>query len=967
MALESLERFAELAVSLGEPFAGAGNLPVRLDDPHIVWFVEHGALDVFVAEYRHDDPAADHKHLLRAATGRLVFGLDEAAAGTSLGLVAKGLPGSRLRRLRLEALLRNDPGDMLPYQVDAWIAEFSAAVARDIHPRPRPDLVIAAGEELNPEAGCVVSARRGVVWTATDGAAFLGTEEPPEHGVGMIPLTPASWLTLPAAAHVRGVSSCVLDSEERLPAALAEFHALALSAEQLNRQLLLADEMNWQTARAAWRRQNEENARRSLFDVLAPARATRHEHDTALAAALEWIGRHEGIAFSQPPRAATPEAQPSLTAVLAASGVRGRKVKLSAEDRWWRGDSGALLAFSRAGDRPVALLPGGAGRYRMVDPLSGRTERVTAERARGLSPDAWFFYRPLPVARAAARQGLLHLVGKNMGGDLVRFVAAGLLAGLLALAPAVIVGMLTDRVLPTAASGALLELTFGLAGIAVLGALLQMLQGTSLMRLEGRAAARIGAAIWDRVLGLQLGFFRRYTAGELTMRLMTFQTLRDQVSGVVANALLSVIFLTPTFALIFLYSAPLGWLSLVIGSFSLALTVVFGLLQIVPQRHRYAAARHFAGALIQFIAAMGKLRTTGAEGTAFAAGARGYRAQQQAVLQIDRLGTHLVAFSTAMPAIAAAALFTLVLLQPPGTTAIGDFLAVYAATIVFYVQVVRLGQSFEAIAAIVPGFQQAAPILTATPEARPGRTAADHLYGEILFDHVSFRYADDGPLILNDLTIRARPGEFVAIVGRSGAGKSTLIRLALGLEQPSAGGVYYDGRDLAHLNPLTVRRQIGVVVQDGALRLGTVLDNITAGQDLTVDDAWRAAHLAAVDGDIAAMPMGMFTPVNDNTRMTFSGGQEQRIRIAAALARKPRIVFLDEATSWLDSQTQAEVMGGIERITATRIVIAHRLSTIRKADRIYVLDAGRVVQEGRFDELYETTGPFRDLMRRQVV
>ena len=955
------DAMAELAVSLGEPFAGAANLPVRLDDPHVVWFVEHGALDVFLAEFQDAGPASSHKHLLRAAEGRLVFGLDEDAAATSLGLIAKGLPGSRLRRLPLAALLRAAPGALLADQADAWITEFSQAVARDIHPRPRTDLTITPGQHLDTEPGCAVSARRGVVWVAADDAAFLGTEEPSENGV--MPLTPASWLTL--AGPAQGLSSRTLAGEGRLPAALAEFHRLALGAEQLNRRLLLADEVNWQTARAAWRNQNEKDARRSLFDVLDPGRAAPAGRGTALAGALERIGRQEGITFRLPQPA--PDArEAALPDILTASGVRGRKVKL--EDRWWLGDSGALLAFRGEDRQPVALLPGAAGRYRIVDPATGRSEPVIGTRARAIAPDAWFFYRPLPRERAAGTRALLRLAAKGMAGDLARFAASGLLAGLLALLPAVLVGVMTDRVLPAAAAGVLLQLTGVLVGGALLGALLQMLQGTSLMRLEGRAAARIGAAIWDRVLGLPLAFFKGFTAGELTMRLMAFQTLRDQVAGVVANALLSVIFLTPTFALIFLYDSALGWLSLALGLLALALTVLFGLLQLAPQRRRYAAARRYAGAFVQSIAAIGKLRTTGAEGTAFAGAARRYRAQQLAVLQSGRLGAHLVAFSSALPALAAAALFGVVILQAPGEVEVGAFLAVYAATIVFYLQVVRLGQSFEAIAAIVPGIEQARPLLAATPEATGSHGAAVTLDGELLFDRVSFRYVDDGPAILDDVTIRAARGEFIAIVGPSGAGKSTLVRLALGLEDPAAGGVYYDGRDLAHLDRRMVRRQIGVVVQNASLRPGTVMDNITADSAgaLTEDDAWRAAHLAGVADDIGAMPMGMFTPVGDNSRMTFSGGQEQRIRIAAALVRKPRILFLDEATSWLDAHTQAEVMRGIERITATRIVIAHRLSTIRKADRIYVLEAGRVVQQGGFDELFDAAGPFRDLMRRQI-
>ena len=264
----------------------------------------------------------------------------------------------------------------------------------------------------------------------------------------------------------------------------------------------------------------------------------------------------------------------------------------------------------------------------------------------------------------------------------------------------------------------------------------------------------------------------------------------------------------------------------------------------------------------------------------------------------------------------------------------------------------------------MPGAEQVAPILAAEPD-RVSHGAPVVLEGEVRFDRVSFRYPGGG-FPIHEISLHAKPGEFIAIVGESGSGKSTLVRLALGLEEPSSGAVYYDGRDLARLDHTSVRRQIGTVVQDGDLLSGTVLDCIVGvTKDLTIDDAWRAARQAAVDRDIAAMPMGMHTHVSESAA-TFSGGQGQRIRIAAALVRRPRIVFLDEATSWLDSRSQAETMAGIEQSTATRIVIAHRLSTIRKANRIYVLQAGRVVQSGQFDELFGVEGPFRELARRQM-
>lgn len=263
----------------------------------------------------------------------------------------------------------------------------------------------------------------------------------------------------------------------------------------------------------------------------------------------------------------------------------------------------------------------------------------------------------------------------------------------------------------------------------------------------------------------------------------------------------------------------------------------------------------------------------------------------------------------------------------------------------FYAAVVELGASFQTLAAVMPAYEQVKPVLEEVPERHPSGSERVSLGGELRFDHVSFRYQENTPLI-EDVSIHARPGEFIAIVGESGSGKSTLMRLALGLEELDSGSIYYDGRDLATLDRQGLRRQLEVVMQDGGLQPGNLLENIIGmGEYLAMDDAWKAARLADVERDIREMQMQMFTAVSEGSS-SFSGGQVQRIRIAVALARNPRVIFLDEATSWLDAHSQAQVMRSIEGLAATRIVIAHRLSTIQHADRIYVMQSGQVVQEG---------------------
>ena len=964
-----MDVLGEVALARGEAFDGGGNRPVRLADPGTLWYVVEGAVDVFVARRSGGGAESDFRQLLRAGAGRAIFGVVGEDGSPSV-CIAKGLPGSALRRVPLAAFAAPEAAAALTGQVDLWVADFAAAVARARgRPRPRPDRFLAAGEDAAPADAGVLATRRGVVWVSSPegGAAFLDTEEPAGDGPGFVPVTFDSWIRLFRPARLTVATSETLAADGLLFDALAEFHRLALSADELNRRLTLVDQANLQRAQTRYRRRSEESARRGLFGVLDDRGLAAEDDGAALLGAVEAVGRYEGIRFRAPPRRrADEEAPPGLTEIQRVSGIRARAVGLDPDDRWWRGDSGALLAWRRGSGAPVALIPGLSGRYRALDPETGRAERVDARLARDVSPEARFFYRPLPRDGPVRSGVLLRFALRGLGRHFARFALAGLLAGLLALAPSVLLGVVVDGAVPGGSGWQLLELSLSLALLAVLAALLVVLQGTALMRLEARAAARLGAALWDRMLGLPLRFFGRFPSGDLAMRAMAFQTLRDQVSGAVGSALLSVVFLLPTFVLLFLYDAGIGWLGLGLGLLSLGVTLAIGVLQLPCHRRLLGISRRLAGRLLQLLNAVGKLRSTGSEGIGFALWARGYREQKLTEMRLGRLDEHLVAFLAAAPLLATAAVFAVAASGGGAAFPVGDFVTVHAALMVFYAAVARLGGSFSAAAAILPAFEQAAPILEAVPESAAAAAPVSELGGDVRIDHVSFRYAEDGPLVLSDVSVHARAGEFVAVVGESGAGKSTLFRLALGLEAPLSGAVYYDGRDLARLDKRTVRSRIGMVVQDAAMRPGTVLENIVGlSGDFTEEDAWRAARLAAVDEDVAAMPMGMHTPVGDDSA-TFAGGQIQRIMLAAALVRDPGVLFLDEATNWLDNRSQARVMSNVAGLAVTRIVSAHRLSTIRMADRIHVLKDGRVAQTGGFDELMAAEGPFRDLVRRQT-
>ena len=958
----------ELALAHGERFGGGGNRPIRLSDPDALWFVAQGSVDVFAAQLREDGVPANFKHLLTAGPGRLLFSMPEEPDLSVL--IAKGLPESELRRIPLIALNQAGLDPQIVEQADDWITELSDSLVRDVTFRPRIDHSLAPGGLQDAEAGAAISAEYGIVWVSSgDGdMSYLGTEELEQSGAGPVPVTAFSWVIQNRAAPVRGIGTSELQRDRRLPAALEEFNRLALRADRTNRMLLLADISNQQTTSAEYRRRSEEEARRNLFGVLGggPARA---DEGPLLLRALERIGRHERISFRSPPRAqnsAAPDGKGALEDILDASGVRYRRVALRDRHRWWLSDSGAMLAFRREDGSPVALIPGPSGHYRMADPRSSRVAPVNAQRAAALERTAYYFYRSLPESSTSNFASMLGMMFNNVWGDLARLGGAGILSGLAMLSPAVLLGVFVNRVLPSGSLGMLAMVAFTLVLLGLTLALLEMLKGTALMRLEGRAAARISAALWDRLLVLPPASFRRFTVGDLGSRAMGFQQLRDQVSGVVAGALLSLIFLLPAFALLFLYDSLLGWLGLGMGITSLCVTLCLGLRQLPHHRRLLAASRELTGVLLQFISGVAKLRVSGAEASAFAMWAAGYREQKLAEMQLGRLNQHLVAFTAAAPFFAMAGLFAVALYRSEHGLGVGSFLAAYAAFMIFFGAMSQFGLSFSAIAAILPTIEQAAPILAARPRKTASGTSIVDLQGELRIDHVTFRYTEDGPLILQDVSVHARPGEFIALVGESGSGKSTLLRLALGLESPLSGAVYYDGHDLERLNRQSVRNGIGMVAQDAPLRPQTVLDNIIGtGDDLTLEDAWRAARLASVDQDISVMPMGMYTVTSEGSS-AFSGGQTQRIMLAAALVRTPKVLLLDEATNWLDNETQSKVMEEIEKLSITRVVSAHRLSTIRRADRIYVLQEGRVIQRGSFDDLMEEDGVFRDMALRQM-
>ena len=655
----------------------------------------------------------------------------------------------------------------------------------------------------------------------------------------------------------------------------------------------------------------------------------------------------------------------SVEAIARASGIRARRVALKGE--WWREQSGPLLVFRDEDNRPAAVLPAWSGRYRIWDPVEESTSRLDRKRATTLGSFAWIFYRPFPPRKLGVWD-LLVFGMRGAASDLTSILAMGIASGVLATLLPIAVGVTFDSIIPGADRSGLLAVSVFLAVAAMASALFELTRNFAVLRLEGRMDAAMQAAVWDRLLGLPVPFFRDYTAGDLAMRSLAISQIRELLTGSTLESIFSGIFSAFSFVLMFYYSWRLALLATALTAIAFLVPVGVGILQVRRLREMSEVQGRISGMVLQFVTGIAKLRVTGKELRAFTVWAREFTRQKLQATAARRLSNGLAVFMAVFPLLCSGAIFycnSLLVADGVVSLTTGAFLAFHAAFFQFLASALALSSAAVSVLEIVPMFERARPILETLPESSAGKGEPGQLTGNIEVTHAFFRYRPDSPLVLRDLSLHARPGEFIALVGASGCGKSTLFRLLLGFERLDSGAIHFDGQDLAGMNLQAVRRQMGVVLQQGQLQTGNVFENIAGARLLTMDDAWEAARLAGLDEDIRALPMGMHTVISEGGG-GLSGGQRQRLMIARAIASRPRVLLFDEATSALDNQTQAIVSRSLESLEATRIVIAHRLSTIVKADRIFVLDAGRVVQSGSYAELMAQEGLFAKLAQRQL-
>ncbi len=955
--------------------------PIPLNDPERIVVVARGYLDLFVVELESDLPLRRNPFVVRVPEGHAAFGGPElagrAAGQRNLILLAVPSRNAIIMESDRSRFAREAMDIHAVVLFDEWVRSVSELLARYGYLPPRDVRLLEADPDVPFPAGATVGAHHGdVVWASADQPMRCIAQEEFQVEAGtLLPLSERTWLALDADTRITARHTPALLGSDQIWPALRRFHTLMLRVARLVFETSIEAGADAQEARRRERDAVRASIYRDIGSVLldpetSPVGAAATD-GAALYTAAKRVAEHAGGVLSESRAESEPEGADfahSLASLARLSGLRTREITLAAG--WFKRDGPSFVGRAREDGRPLAALATGRGGYRVFDPADGRTVAVDRETAAGIARVGFMLYVPLPGRIQSGLTALLHVV-RRFGRDFRLLLVMAVSSSLIALLTPILTGKLLSEIIPRG-DGAMWIAALGALGIGALGAaMFDMVGALAALRMEGRTDEQLQAAVWNRLVSLPISFFRRFTAGDLADRTSGIGMIRQLLTGATVHGLLSGLFSVFSLALLFWYSWRLALCALGI---SIALAVGSWLLvrvQVRYYREGFRAQGRIDGFVFQMIIGIRKIRMANVEHYALARWARRFAEQRRAVLSARYWAAGQHTLNSAFMPLSLLLLFAFIwyaLIEGEAQPSfdLGDFLSFNAAFGQFAGSVVSLTGSLTTISSAVPLFERVRPILECPPESSAGIFVPPDLTGDIEFTKVAFRYLPDAANALTDVSFRIRQGEYVAFVGPSGSGKSTIYRLLLGFERPSSGAVLIDGHDLLHLDLPTVRNLMGVVLQDGKLTAASIFENIAGSSSIGMKEAWDAAGAAGLEDDIRAMPMGMHTVLPEGGA-GLSGGQKQRVLIARALARRPRILLFDEATSALDNRTQRTVQESLRKFSMTRIVIAHRLSTIRDADRILVMQEGRIAETGTHDELMARGGVFTSIAKRQLV
>lgn len=635
------------------------------------------------------------------------------------------------------------------------------------------------------------------------------------------------------------------------------------------------------------------------------------------------------------------------------------------EENWFRRDSGPILAYKKEGRQPIACVPVGPSRYMAYD--AQKTTRCVIDQAYAQELDvrADMVYRPFPNKVLKAKDLFRFGMQSVYTSDLVRFVLLAFLGTLIGLLLPFMNEQLYDKFIPMGNQSGLIQLCCVVLACTVGNMTFTIVKNLATFRSMNAMEYAVQSAAYDRLFNLPESFFRKYDSADLAQRAMGLSQIYNALADVAVQTLLSAVFSLMYLWRMFRYSKKLSVVSLIMLLVCMVVIVIIGIRQTRYETEKMELDSKTSSIMYQFLSGISKIRIAGVENRALYEYLKPYIQSRSINIRKEKMTVGVNTLVGAMDTVFSIVLYYM-MIKNQMTLSVGAFMGFSAAFGSFSGAMLQMVSSLLQVNDVKPAYDRCKPILENLPEFDEDTVMPGALTGDIEVNNVTFSYDESSGVILNDLSFHIAAGEYIGIVGSSGSGKSTLLKLLLGFEKPDVGKIYYDGKDIDSMDKRELRKRFGVVLQDGKLISGSIYENITITAPGTkMDQVKKVVRDVGLEDDIAQMPMGLHTVLSEDSG-TISGGQQQRILIARAIVSNPKILYFDEATSALDNVTQSMVCESLERLKATRVVIAHRLSTVMNCNRIFVMEKGKLVEQGSYQELMERKGRFYELAIRQI-
>ena len=954
------------------PFSASGRDPFAIDDLRHCWLVKSGRIDLFVIKSNNGIQTGPRQFMASIFAGAVVFPMASMAAGDKTVMV-QAVGNAEMIQLSFEVFRNGEQAgpDSLCRLVDQWIETVAAGIPRKLCPQQAIALVPGAAELKAMPGQLLCSQSREILWCRVNSGACMVSDEKYIHMLNTgstVPLINGNWLEAVDEVSAVALSTSEILRTESWPTLLSGWHFLMLELYELSSIAIVDERKN----RLCWKQDFEEklddDSCRDLAAVLtSPNDIINHHKNSRGKRPLEYawtlVAESQGLPCSNAPFPADLSAEAALKTYAKDTGFKVRQITIP--EQWWRKDSGPLIAFlDDREETPVALIPRSASSYVIVNAVTRESVEANADTAKHLRPYGYLLYRQFPRRRLKLLDIVTFAANGNRN-NIVMTVAMGMAGAVMGLIIPICTGIIFSRIIPDARYDQLLQLGVIIFSGAIAGSIFQLTLSIAMIRLEERADYHLQSAVIDRMLSLPVTFFRRFSAGDLSTRCQGITDMRTMLSDSAATLVIGGVFSLFYLTALFFYSIKMALMAVSFSMIFVAILVLLAFLtaRILAKEYNYRGI--IAGTMLEQITGVEKIRLANAEKRVFNIYTKLLADYLAVHLKSRNFNTIQVSLNSVFPILSSIGFFYWIA-APDSGISMGNFIAFNAMYVAFVATIIPMSLSVISWTNIIPLYDRTRPIIETLPEISETKLDPGLLTGDLKVNNLCFRYSAEEQPILRNIDFSVKPGEFVAIVGSSGSGKSTLLRLLLGFEIPESGGIFYNNISLDRLDIRKMRRQIGVVLQNGQLFNGTVYENIVSGLDLSVEDAWRAAAAAGCDQDIREMPLQMQTMLSAGNG-NISGGQKQRILIARSLIRNPRLIFFDEATSALDNQSQAIITRSLEQLKAARVIIAHRLNTIIGADRIYVMDKGVFVETGTFDELMKNNGMFAQIAQRQML